>query len=90
MGATYSQKIFPSLGGRHVTFAVSCLNVACHGVCISFMSISSVSCLVRILRVSVSMPRRSHPGIKKNALVDFLEVDITSIIECQIDIRLSF
>ena len=37
------------------------LNVACHGVSISIVSISSVSCRVRILRVSVSMPCHGHP-----------------------------
>ena len=37
------------------------LNVACHGVSISIVSISSVSCRVRILRVSVSVPCRGHP-----------------------------
>ena len=36
------------------------LNDACHGVSISIVSISSVSCRVRILRVSVSMPCRGH------------------------------
>ena len=36
-------------------------NVACHGVSISIVSISSVSCRVRILCVSVSMPCRGHP-----------------------------
>ena len=39
---------------RHV------LNVACHGMSISIVSISSVYCRVRILRVSVSMPCRGH------------------------------
>ena len=44
-------------------------NVACHGVSISIVSISSVSCRVRILRVSVSMPCRGHPGCWTFALV---------------------
>ena len=39
------------------------LNVACHGVSISIVSMSSVSCRVRLLRVSVSMPCRGHPAI---------------------------
>ena len=94
MGATYSQKFCPSLEGHHVIFGASCLDVACHGVCISIVSISSVSCLVRVLHVSVSMPCRGHPGMRKNLLVQFLSVDINSVINCQIDrnnvIRLSF
>ena len=36
------------------------LNVACHGVSISIVSIISVSCRVRILRVSMFMPCRGH------------------------------
>ena len=36
-------------------------NVACHGVSISIVSISSMSCHVRILRVSVSVTCRGHP-----------------------------
>ena len=96
MGETYSQKFCPSLAGRHVIFGASCLDVACHGVCISIVSISSVSCLVRVLGVSVSMPCRGHPGMIKNPLVQFLKVDIKRIICCQIDnnnvnsLRLSF
>ena len=38
-------------------------NVACHGVSMSIVSISSVSCRVRILRVSVSMQCCGHPGV---------------------------
>ena len=37
------------------------LNVACHGVSISIVSISSVSCRVIYLRVGVSVPCRGHP-----------------------------
>ena len=37
------------------------LNVACHGVSISIVSIISVSCRVRILRVSMFMPCHGHP-----------------------------
>ena len=88
MGATYSQKFCPSHEGRHDIFGVFCLNLACYGVCISFVSISSVSSLVRILHVSVSMPCRGHLGMRKNPLVDFLNVDITKNFDCQI--RLSF
>ena len=48
----------------HVMLFLEChvLNVACHGVSISIVSISSVSCCVRILRVSVSMPCCGHPA----------------------------
>ena len=55
MGATYFQEFGPRFLACHVP------NVACHGVSISIVSISSVSCRVRILRVSVSMPCRGHP-----------------------------
>ena len=55
MGATY----FQEFGSRFLACHVP--NVACHGVSISIVSISSVSCRVRILRVSVSMPCRGHP-----------------------------
>ena len=37
------------------------LNVVCHGVSISIVSISSVSCRVIYLRVGVSVPCRGHP-----------------------------
>ena len=40
------------------------LNVACHGVSISIVSIISVSCRVRILRVSMFMPCRGHLDMK--------------------------
>ena len=55
MGATYFQEFGPFCLACHVP------NVACRGVSISIVSISSVSCRVRILRVSVSMPCRGHP-----------------------------
>ena len=55
MGEKYFQECGPIFLACHV------LNVACHGVSISIVSISSVSCRVRILRVSVSMPCRGHP-----------------------------
>ena len=57
MGATYFQECGPRLLACHVP------NVACHGVSISIVPISSVSCRVRILRVSVCMPCRGHPDI---------------------------
>ena len=57
MGATYFQEFGASLLACHVP------SVACHGVSTSIVSISSVSCRVRILRVSVSMPCRGHLGI---------------------------
>ena len=77
MGATYFQEFGPRfvdmssasgyMGAKY--FHELCLrflacqvpNVACHGVSISIVSISSVSCRVRILRVSMSMPCRGHP-----------------------------
>ncbi len=54
MGAKYVQEFGPRCLACHVP------NVACHGVSISIVSISSVSCCVRILRVGVSMPCRGH------------------------------
>ena len=57
MGAKYVQEFGPRFLACHVP------NVACHGVSISIVSISSVSCRVRILRVSVSMPCRGHPVV---------------------------
>ena len=58
MNATYFQEFCPRLLARHVP------NVACHGVSISIVSISSMSRRVRILRVSVSMPCRGHPACR--------------------------
>ena len=52
MGAKYGQEFGLRFLARHVP------NVACNGVSISIVSISSVSCRVRILRVSMSMPCR--------------------------------
>ena len=40
------------------------------------MSISSVSCRVRILHISMSMPCCNHLGLRKSQLVRFLAVDI--------------
>ena len=67
MGATYFQNIGPSffdmssasgyMGAKYfqefgpIWLAYHVPNVACHGVSISIVSISSVSCRVRILRV---------------------------------------
>ena len=56
MGATYFQEFGPRFLACHVP------NLACHGVSVSFVSINSVSCHVIILRVSVSVPCRRHPG----------------------------
>ena len=55
MGAKYVQEFGPIFSACHVP------NVACHGVSISIVSISSVSCRVRIQRVSVSMSCHGHP-----------------------------
>ena len=55
MGATYFQEFGPSFLACHVP------KVASHGVSISIVSISSVLCRARILRVSVSMSCRGHP-----------------------------
>ena len=65
MGAKYFEEFGPRFLACHVP------NVACHGVSISIVSISSVSCRVRILRVSVSMPCRGHPvsGDISNSIV---------------------
>ena len=57
MGAKYVQEY-----GR-IFLACHVPNDACHGVSISIVSISSVSCRVRIPRVSMSMPCRGHPGV---------------------------
>ena len=54
MGEKCVQEFGPRFLACHVP------NVACHGVSISIVSISSVSCHVRILRVSMSMPCRGH------------------------------
>ena len=55
MGAEHFQECGPGFLACHVP------NVACHGMSISIVLISSVSCRVRILRVSVFMPCRGHP-----------------------------
>ena len=56
MGATDFQEFGPRFVACHVP------NVACLGVSISIVSISSMLCRVRILRVGVSMPCRGHPA----------------------------
>ena len=79
MGATYFQKFGPrffdmssttgNMGGKYFQefcprfLACHVPNLACHGVSISCVSMSSVSCHVITLRVSVSVPCRGHPGI---------------------------
>ena len=57
MGAKYVQEFGPRCLACHVP------NLACHGVSISCVSMSSVSCRVIILRVSVSVPCRGHPEV---------------------------
>ena len=54
MGAKYVQEFGPRFLACHAP------RVACYGVSISIVSISSVSCRLRILRASVSMPCRGH------------------------------
>ena len=61
MGAKYFLEFGPRLWACHVP------NVACHGLSTSIVSISSVSCPVRILRVSVSVPCRGHPELVMSA-----------------------
>ena len=58
------------------------LNVACHGVSISIVSISSVSCRVIYLRVGVSVPCRGHPGISLKALSRFFESPVSVVLTC--------
>ena len=55
IGANYLQECGPRFVACHVP------NAACHGMPISIVSISSVSCRVRILHGSVSMPCHGHP-----------------------------
>ena len=55
MGATYFQEFGPRFLACHVP------NLACHGVSISCVSMSSVARRVIILRVSVFVPCRGHP-----------------------------
>ena len=57
MGATYYQEFGPRFSTCRVP------NLACHGVSISCVSMSVVSCRVIILRVSVSVPGRGHPDV---------------------------
>ena len=54
MGAKYVQEFGPRCLACHV------LNLVCHGVSISCVSINSVSCHVIILFVGVSVPCRGH------------------------------
>ena len=57
MGAKYVQEFVPRCLASHVP------NLACHGVSISCVSMSSVSCHVIILRVSLSVPFHGHPVV---------------------------
>ena len=54
------RNLIPQLWRVMLFVACHVLNVACHGVSKSIVSIISVSCRVRILRVSVSEPCRGH------------------------------
>ena len=56
MDEKYFQEIGPRFWRVIRILACHVPNVACHGVSIFVVSISSVSCCVRILLVSVSMP----------------------------------
>ena len=56
MGEKYFQEFGPRFLACHVP------NLACHGVSMSCVSMSSVSRRVMILRVSVSVPCRGHPA----------------------------
>ena len=56
MGAKYFQEFGPKFLACHVP------DLACHGVSTSCVSMSSVSCRVIILRVSMSVPCRGHPA----------------------------
>ena len=60
MGAKYVQEFGPRFLACHVP------NLACNGVSISSVSMSSVSCCVINLRVSVSVPCRGHPELYKS------------------------
>ena len=65
MGETYFQEFGPRFLACHAIFGVS------YGVSISIVSISYVSCRVRILRVSVSMPCRGHLALR-HVIPEFL------------------
>ena len=62
MGEKYFQEFGPIFLACHAILACHVLNAACHGVSISIVSIISVSCRVRILRVSMFMPCHGHPA----------------------------
>ena len=57
MGLKYVQEFGPRF------LACNDPNLACHGLSISCVSMSRVSCRVIILRVSVSVPCRGHPEL---------------------------
>ena len=65
MGAKYFQEFGLRFLACHVP------DIVCHGVSMSIVSISSVSCRVIILRVSVSMPCRGHPVSDSGTLMIF-------------------
>ena len=56
-----SQMLVPDFWRVMLVLACHVLNVACHGVSISIVSIISVQCCVRILCVSMLMPCHGHP-----------------------------
>ena len=68
MGAKYFQEFGPRLLACHVP------NLACHGVSISCVSMSSVWCHVIILRASVSVPCRGHPDVVHLLLWPIIEI----------------
>ena len=61
MGDFFFRNLVPDFWRVMLFLACHVLNVACHGVSISIVSIISVSCRVRILRVSMFMPCHGHP-----------------------------
>ena len=68
MGEKHFQEFGPIFLACHVP------NLACRGVSISCVSMSSVLCRVIILRVSVSVPCRGHP-----AVIAFVNVETCSL-----------
>ena len=57
---TILRNLVPDFWRVMLFLACHVLNAACHGVSISVVSIISVSCRVRILRVSMFMPCHGH------------------------------
>ena len=69
-------KYFLEVGRRFVACHVP--NVACLGVSLSIVSISSVSCRVRSLGVSVSMPCHCHPDKCENETDNSQDLSLTN------------